>query len=514
MTNSCSPTPGVPLAAAEQTCKIVASLTSNSWSERQNLGALRGAASGLEIRADLAGDLSPDVLRHQFDGALTYSLRSTEYGGAFAGSAAERAYRIRAAAREYDLVELEFDRDLTPELLAAVPPQRRRISWSGRGRGPSGLATLFGRMAAVPAALYLLVPVAENMSHVMAPLRFLAGAGRADVTAFASGEIGVCSRLLAPWLGAPVVFGGLAAPGEPTGGDRGLPLVEHLVNDFPFPRLPPLRHLFGIVGPPGRWSRSPRMHNAALRQLDLPALFLPTPCYEFARSWRAMRNGFDHIGIPFEGATVVAPFKEEALLHADSVSDEATVAGAANLLVRRGRRWRAHTTDPIGVVGALRRAGVRLSGLRVAVIGCGGAGRGAAAGLLDAGARPTIVNRGRDRGRYAARLLGTGYLPLRQFAPENYELIVHATPIRTEPPFDVARVRDDAVLVDLAYGPHETGLVAAARRRRLAVVDGWGVLAVEIAKQFRLMTGHALPSAIESNCNSSLAAPAPREFAV
>jgi 3-dehydroquinate dehydratase/shikimate dehydrogenase len=106
------------------------------------------------------------------------------------------------------------------------------------------------------------------------------------------------------------------------------------------------------------------------------------------------------------------------------------------------------------------------------------------------------------------------YVPLSRFEPEDYELIVHATPVRDAPPFSVDRVRDDGVLVDLAYGPEETELAAAGRRRQLAVVDGWRVLDVEVARQFRLMTGRAMPMAMESLEHGGAPAALPRrEFA-
>jgi 3-dehydroquinate dehydratase/shikimate dehydrogenase len=474
------------------TCEIIATLTKNAWVEHRELRALRDGPCSLEIRADLTGEIDPAVLRRHLRGRLIYSLRSVEYGGAFMGDVAERKHRLLAAVRKYDLIDLEFDRDLTPELLAAIPPSRRRISWCGRGRGHVALASMFGRIAATPARLYLLAPRAETMNHAMAPVRFLADARRTDVTAFATGDLGMCSRLLAPWLGAPVLFASLDGTG-----DSGMPPLAQLLEDFPFPELPPVHNLFGIVGPPGRWSRSIFMQNTAYRELGMAGLFLPMPTLEFEASWRSMCATFDHIGVPFGGATVVAPFKEDAVRLADTVSAEAASAGAANLLVRRDGSWRAYTTDPVGVVGTLEDAGVDLAGRRAAVIGCGGAGRGAAVGLLHAGAQPTIINRGPKRARYAAKLLGVEYLPLHQFAPEQYSLIVHATPIRTEPPFDVGRIADDAVIVDLAYGLQETVLAAEARRRQLAIVDGWGVLGAEIAEQFSLMTGRALPEAAQ-----------------
>jgi 3-dehydroquinate dehydratase/shikimate dehydrogenase len=492
----------------QRACAIVATLTTAVWTEGRELRALRGTASGLEIRADLTGDLNPDTLRAHIDGELIYSLRSASSGGAFSGNTDERLRRLLAAAPNYDLIDLEADRDLTAELLAAIPPHRRRICWYGTGRDAIGLAAVFASMATTPARLYLLAPEAQTVEHAMAPLHLLKMLNRSDVTAFATGELGGCSRLLAPWLGAPVVFGGLGHNGA-----HGLLTVERLLQDYPFPALPPLETLFGIVGARVGESHSPRLHNAGYRALGLPALFLPLHANEFTDSWRAMCAEFELLGMPFGGATIVAPYKEEALLLADTVSSEANRAGAANLLVRKTSGWRAYTTDPIGVVGAVRDAGAWLSGRRVAIVGCGGAGRGAAAGLQRAGARATVVNRGAARGRYAARLLGLEYVPLEKFRPEDYSLIVHATPIRGTPPFSVDRVAPDTVLVDMAYGPEETELVAAAHHRRLPVVDGWRVLMVEVARQFRLMTGRALPKAMESVDGGSAAALSFREFA-
>lgn len=491
---------------APRVCAIVATLTTGVWRERGDLRALRGLVSGLEVRADLIGDSDVDVLRGLFDGELIYSLRSAEYGGAFIGDAAERRRHLLAAARSYDVVELEADRDLTPELLAAVPPRRRRICWYGRALGPDGLDTIFGSMASTPARLYVLAPEAKTVEQAMDPLRWLAGLGRSDVTAFATGDLGLFSRLLAPWFGAHVVFGGLGRDVA-----WGVPPAAHLLDDFPFPALPPLEQVYGIASRPLRASRSPQLHNAAYQALGLPALYLPLPMKEFTGSWPAVCAGFEQLGLAFGGATVVAPFKEEALRLADAASVGAMSTGAANLLVRDDGGWRAHTTDPIGVVGALRRARVKVAGRRVAVVGCGGAGRGAADALLRAGAIPTIVNRGRERGRYAADLLGIEYLPLTRFAPENYSLIVHATPVRDEIPFAVDRIRRDAVVVDFAYGPEETRLVAAVRARDQVVVDGRQILEVEVDRQFRLLTGRAMPRRTESFAGVP-AIPAQREF--
>src|SRR5437660_10369692 len=160
-------------AAQQRACAIVATLTTAGWAEGRELRALRGTASGLEIRADLTGDLNPNSLRAHIDGELIYSLRSAESGGAFTGNSEERTRRLLAAARHYDLIDLETDRDLTGALLAAIPPHRRRICWYGAGRDHIGLAAVFAAMAGIPARLYLLAPEAHTVEQAMAPLHLL-----------------------------------------------------------------------------------------------------------------------------------------------------------------------------------------------------------------------------------------------------------------------------------------------------------------------------------------------------
>jgi 3-dehydroquinate dehydratase/shikimate dehydrogenase len=431
------------MAAAElDVCSVVACLTGS-------LPALPAAVTGILVRADLIGDLDPTVLRGQTSASLTYSLRGP-------GDTGQRHRRLLQAAREYDVVELDADRDLTPWLLNAIPAHRRQIRWRDNVDG-------------VDARLH----VVETED----PLGLLGRIDRDDVTAYAPGVAGTWTRLLAPRLGAPVVFGRL---GE-TGSD-GMPSVSQLLDDYQFPLLRPVDALYAIIGADVSRSLSPRLHNAAYRSLGLPAFYLPMTTARLDSALDALT-----------GATVVSPYKTDAVRLADSASADALQADGANLMVRGARGWRAYCTDPVGVLEPLRRRGILVSGRRAAVVGCGGAGRGAAVGLLRAGLSPTMVNRGIHRGMCAASRLGLDFVPLKRFDAAEYDLVVHATPLRAELPFSVAGMGPGSVVLDLAYGPRETELIAASRRRGLTVIDGWDVLVVEVARQFRLMTSRRMP---------------------
>ena len=94
------------------------------------------------------------------------------------------------------------------------------------------------------------------------------------------------------------------------------------------------------------------------------------------------------------GLSVTAPFKLDALARSVRADDLATRLGAANTLTRVEGGWAARNTDVEGFLQPLRdrlaRDGRGLSGLRVAVLGAGGAARAVVAGLADAGAIPTV----------------------------------------------------------------------------------------------------------------------------
>jgi 3-dehydroquinate dehydratase/shikimate dehydrogenase len=442
----------------------------------------------LEVRADLAGDLDPRALRERFDGRLVYSLRSAERGGEARDPAEVRRRRLLAAAERYDIVDLEHDRDLTPRVLDRIPPERRRISWHGPAAGLADLRRRFDRMAEVAARLYLLAPAATSAAHGLPPLQLLAGLGRSDVTAFATGPAGTWSRLLAPRLGARVVFGRLregSGPGPMT--------VGRLASDYGLPMMGRLRDLYGIVGASVGNSLAPRIYNKGYRALGLPALCLPFSEPDFGRFWNELvERGLPELGIAPRGLTVVTPHKERALDAATLATVGAREAGAANSLVRAGHSWHAATTtrvlDPLGAEG------IDPAGRRAAIVGCGGAGRAVASELHHAGAEVTLVNRGTPRGTYASEHLGLPWAPLAEFEPRDFDLIVHATTLVDESPFDPARVAPHAAVVDLVYrAGAETALIAAVRARGLVAIDGRRVLANETGGQFELMTGQPMP---------------------
>jgi 3-dehydroquinate dehydratase/shikimate dehydrogenase len=476
---------------------IVAELTAVPSLDGRELRAIAHAAEWLEVRADLTGDLNPDWVRNFFPGKLLYSLRSTSSGGAFEGSETERASRLLKASRNYDLVELEAEIDLQSSLLTGIAPERRMLSWYSQPMGCKELVTNFRRLSSIQSRIYKMVVEGRYSEDALGPLCLMKSLKRPDLIAYASGKSGFWSRLIAPQFGASIIFGSAA----PSWTNDGAPPVFQLIEDYGLPSLSPVDKIYGIVGNPVIHSLSPRIHNAAYRTFGYPALFVPFQTESFDKFWRKVVNSgaLESLDLSIKGLTISSPYKEAALQEARAASQMSRHIGATNVLVRDGGQWKADTTDPEGVMVAVGNRGLSVTGKKAAVVGCGGAGRAIAAALNNAGADVTLVNRGVERGRMAAKLLGLPYVPLSSFNVHDFSVLVNATPVgrdNDEVPFALNASSEDAIVIDLVYRPTLTPLIANALALGLKAIDGREILLIQVCDQFRKMTGRDMPVSV------------------
>lgn len=393
-----------------------------------------------------------------------------------------RRTALLEAAKHCDLVTLELA-DCDARVLREVPSSKRLIALR---RGPGTLAELtqeLERMRHVPARFYRIEIDAKRSGDELAPLQLLRACDRKDLIAYAANDVGLWTRVLAAWLGAPLLAGDVA----------------RYALDFGLPNLREVRTIFGIVGSPILQSLSPRLHNAGFAFLRNPSLYLPFHVDDFQSFWEQLveSRALESLGFAVGAFCVVSPHKETALAAASAKTAMVARARSTNFFVKDGGGWTAATTDPDGVLHTLHARGIDPAGHgRIAVIGCGGSGRAVAAALQQVGADVTLVNRGFDRGSFAVRLLRLPFLPLAGFAPNAYSMIINATPVGREgleTPFDVDRLRPDAVVIDFAYNDGQTPLVRSTRGRGQTTIDGRDVLMAQAKSQFQLMTGEEMP---------------------
>jgi shikimate dehydrogenase len=99
------------------------------------------------------------------------------------------------------------------------------------------------------------------------------------------------------------------------------------VRDALAPAIDARTRLFGVIGAPVGHSLSPVMHNAALRAMGWPAVYLAFHVTDPAGAITGMRS----LGIG--GLSVTIPHKVAVMDHLDDLDDLARRIGAVNTIV-------------------------------------------------------------------------------------------------------------------------------------------------------------------------------------
>jgi shikimate dehydrogenase len=261
--------------------------------------------------------------------------------------------------------------------------------------------------------------------------------------------------------------------------------------------------LTGVAGFPVAHSRSPAMHNAAFRALGLDGwlyVSLPLAPELFAEAVRALP------GSGYRGLNVTIPHKEAALALADEASPAAGAIGAANTLTFADGMISADNTDAQGFLDAIAEP---VAGLRVLILGAGGAARAVAWAVREAGAEEVSVwNRSPERARLLARDLGIRSID----RPEPADILVNATSVglqgsAADLPLD--SVGRPQLVADLVYAPEPPPVTEWALAGGMRLVDGHEMLVRQGALSFSRWTGQDAPIDIMRDAVRSAGTPLP-----
>jgi shikimate dehydrogenase len=245
-----------------------------------------------------------------------------------------------------------------------------------------------------------------------------------------------------------------------------------------------------VLGDPLAFTLSPVLHRAGGEALaiDVQSEALRTPVEELGLRLRALAEA------GYRGVNLTHPLKEAALAHVKRTSPEAVRARSTNTIDFSVDGWSGDTTDGLGFVYALERAGRALSGARVVLLGAGGAARSVALALRKVGAHVDIAARRPDVAAAAWR--DHDVTPIAwpsatlDDALEQASVVVNATPLSApDAPLDPRMLPRTAMAVDMVYGAEVTPWVSAARAAGLEAWDGLGMLVGQARYSFRVWFG-------------------------
>ncbi len=458
-----------------QLCVTLGAPTLAELRERRDLAA--PDADLVEVRLDTVAD--PDVA-----GALAgrttpvvVTCRAAWEGGHFRGSEEERLGLLRQAWQAgAEFVDVEFAaRDAAP-WIAETGGERLILSSHDFAGVPHDLEARHRAMCAEAPAVVKIAVTVERLAQ-LAPLARLRAGGSQRQIVLAMGRPGLPSRLLPDRFGSAWTYAGDNwAPGQ-------LP-ASVLRRTYRFGQVSSGAALYGVVARPSSHSVSPDMHNAAFAAAGLDAIYLPLEAAD-VDDLLAFADDF-----ALQGASVTLPFKVDVLPRVDADALSRRV-GAVNTLTRSDGRWMGTNTDVAGLLAPLAGR-MTLQGARAAILGTGGAARGAAVALSDAGTHVTVIGRDAGKARGVASLVGGASASLPP-DPGSWDLLVNATPAGMYPATDETPWPDgrfDGTLVyDLIYNPRQTRLLRDAAAAGCATLDGLPMLVAQAEAQFTQWTG-------------------------
>jgi 3-dehydroquinate dehydratase/shikimate dehydrogenase len=410
------------------------------------------------------------------------TCRPRREGGMFDGSEEERLAILRRAheaGAEY--IDVEWDADARA-LIDARGGRGVIVSKHDFSGTPAAPGDVLAGLRASGGEVVKLAVMTNSLSDLE---RLTASAVSGDPSiVIGMGAAGLPTRILAARLHSRWTYAGdSVAPGQLA--------ASRLLHEFRFRRIRPDTAVYVLLGTPIAHSLSPAMHNAGFAALGLNAAYVPIDVpgiAEFRQFARAM-------GV--RGASVTIPFKRDAYDLADDLAGIARAAGAVNTLMLRDGRWLGANTDAHGFLEPLRRRIATLSGLRVIVLGAGGAARAVVFALGGLGVRVAIAARRSDAAQTLASEMGVDIAPWPP-APRSWDVLVNATPAGSsaQPDLPVDVRLDGRVVYDLVYEPETTALLERAAAAGLTTIGGLEMLIAQAERQFELWTGERPPAGL------------------
>ena len=250
-----------------------------------------------------------------------------------------------------------------------------------------------------------------------------------------------------------------------------------------------------LLGHPVAHSQSPKLHNHWLSQSGLTGQY---QALSFPNSedfdLRAEMQRYDLTGV-----NITTPLKQAVFEQVDQLSEAARLAGAVNTVISRNGLLVGHNTDGAGFLLSLERQGwVPHRDIKVVVLGAGGAARGVASALSQAGVIDLVVlNRTERRAVDCVTALGCGVAgPLSQEAfchlGHGADLVIHTT--SGEGATEVAKwnlegLKAGSMWVDINYWMDDLPQKAACLAAEVQFMDGLPMLICQAAISFELFTG-------------------------
>ena len=465
----------------------------------------RAWIDGVELRVDLlderewsrVGEL-PSLLRAAGgEGMLVCTFRRAADGGRAVCDEPRRLAVLReAVVGGFDYIDLESDLpDDQPHQALVAEAHEAGVtvirSFHDFTGVPANLTVLLTSLARSPGEIPKCAVTPRSIGEVVRLLETAQELGDAPRILIGMGEYGFLTRVLVRRFGNLLTFA--SVPGERAAPGHASPQV--LAESYRVADHTDSTRLFAVVGNPIGHSKSPAYHNGRFAEESIDACYVPV-LVDDVDAFFALADR-----LPLLGFSVTIPHKRTVMSYLGEVGDDVRAADACNTVLRVPAGWRGVNTDVIGFLAPLDEVvEAPLSGVRVLVLGAGGAARAVVYALASRDANVVVWNRTAARAEALVRELsaitgarslsvleaGTdatpGHVPAVDIVVNTTSLGMH----REGDPAPWYRFAGHEIAYDIVYTPPETPLIERAAAAGCRVVTGDRMFAAQAAAQYEL----------------------------
>jgi shikimate dehydrogenase len=257
---------------------------------------------------------------------------------------------------------------------------------------------------------------------------------------------------------------------EPMPSNEALPIIDGATR------------LFGIIGHPIAQVRSPRVLTEKLRARGLNDILIPLHVLpdKFDEAMRALM-GLGNL----DGLIFTVPYKVRAVPYADTLLTTGRQVCAINVLRREDDgTWTGDMFDGRGMTRGLANQGDDVRGLKVLLLGAGGAGSAIACALAESGAASiTIYEVDKPKARALAARVSEAFPECKVDVGgprvAGYDVLINATPVGMKEtdslPADIGPLDGVKIVGDVIVLAKPTPLLREAKARGCHTMDGIGM---------------------------------------
>ncbi len=237
------------------------------------------------------------------------------------------------------------------------------------------------------------------------------------------------------------------------------------------------KQLFAIFGYPLSHSKSPIMHNNALKHLKLKPTY--TKIELIVATSNLLRDSF--LANRLKGANITLPHKEEAFKQADKIKGVANKIKAVNTYVLKKGKIIGYNTDIYGFKKSIQKDIKKYKIKNALILGAGGVAKAVAISCKKLKLQTIVANRSKEKLEFFSHI-GCKVSIYDDLELKKYDLIINATSAGLEDntlPLDKAKLKkllkSSKYAYDCIYGK-ETAFLTLASTLNIKTQDGLKML--------------------------------------